>query len=32
MGEGVMVIATAPEVPRNRDTYYPSGTTVISTG
>ncbi len=23
MGEGVMVIATAPEVPRNRDTHYP---------
>jgi len=23
MGDGVMVIATAPEVPRNRDTHYP---------
>lgn len=23
MGEGVMVIATAPEVPRNRDSHYP---------
>ncbi|MHB0917750.1 MAG: aminopeptidase P N-terminal domain-containing protein, partial [Thiobacillus sp.] len=23
MGEGVMVVATAPEVPRNRDTHYP---------
>lgn len=23
MGEGVMIIATAPEVPRNRDTHYP---------
>lgn len=23
LGEGVMVIATAPEVPRNRDTHYP---------
>ncbi len=23
MGEGAMVVATAPEVPRNRDTHYP---------
>ena len=23
LGEGVMIIATAPEVPRNRDTHYP---------
>ncbi len=23
MGEGVMVVATAPEVPRNRDSHYP---------